>query len=61
MAMRTCLITITCLGQRRRIVRAAAGACEAVLWALETYPQACRISARVIGPAEVTEVPHAQL
>ncbi|MFV0678975.1 hypothetical protein [Ottowia sp.] len=49
--MHTCLITITCLGEQRRIVRAAASTCDAILWALCHFPQACRVGASVLGAA----------
>ena len=60
-AMLTCLITITYLGQRRQLLRAASDTGAAIVWALGVFPQACRISARAIGPATVTEAHHAQL
>ena len=49
-AMLTCLITITCLGQRIHELRAHAHGCDAVVDALTRYPQACAVGARKVGP-----------
>jgi len=49
--MRLYLLKIVCMGCTYTEVRAAAHGCDAVVYALDRYPQACSVSAHPLGVA----------
>ena len=49
--MKLYLVKITCVGEVRWEVRHDVGSCDAIIHALDRYPQACAVSARPIGGA----------